>query len=75
MDNDDRIFEARLQKIGDSQGILIPSKILEDLGISDGDIVHVRILSTDTVRRNKILLELAGIDKKKPKFKREKEDR
>jgi len=69
------VFEARLRKIGNSLGILIPSKILEDLDVHDGDIIRVAIPPLGLTRRNKILLELAGIDKNKPAFTREKEDR
>jgi antitoxin component of MazEF toxin-antitoxin module len=73
--DDDRTFEARLQKIDNSLCIVIPTKILKDFCLSEGDIVSVRIHSTSLEKRNKTLLELAGVDKNKPAFTREKEDR
>ena len=69
------VFEARLRKIGNSLGILVPSQIIEELGFHKGDIIHVAIPPAETMKRNKILLELTGIDKKKSSFQREKEDR
>jgi antitoxin component of MazEF toxin-antitoxin module len=69
------VFEARLRKIGNSLGILVPSKIIEGLGFHKGDVIHVAIPPAGTIKRNEILLELTGIDKKKSSFKREKEDR
>jgi len=69
------VFEARLRKIGNSLGILVPSHIIEGLGFHKGDVIHVAIPSTETIKRNEILLELTGIDKKKSSFQREKEDR
>jgi len=69
------VFEARLRKIGNSLGILVPSNIIEGLGFHKGDFIHVAIPPSGTIKRNELLLELTGIDKKKSSFKREKEDR
>jgi antitoxin component of MazEF toxin-antitoxin module len=69
------VFEARLRKIGNSLGILVPSQIIEGLGIRRGDVIHVVIPLYETAKRNDLLLELTGIDKKKSRFTREKEDR
>lgn len=69
------IFEARLRKIGNSLGILVPAHILEGLGFQKGDVIQVAIPPSETRKRNELLLELTGIDKKKTTFKREKEDR
>jgi len=69
------VFEARLRKIGNSLGILIPSNIIEGLGFRKGDIIHVAIPPAQTMKRNEILFELTGVDKRKTSFKREKEDR
>ncbi len=69
------VFEARLRKIGNSLGILVPSNIIEGLGFHKGDVIHVAIPPAGTIKRNEILLELTGIDKKKSSFIREKEDR
>ena len=69
------VFEARLRKIGNSLGILVPSHIIEGLGFRKGDIIHVAIPAAETMKRNELLFELTGADKKKSSFKREKEDR
>ena len=69
------VFEARLRKIGNSLGILIPSHIIEGLRFQKGDVIHVAIPPSVTMKRNEILFELTGVDKKKSSFKREKEDR
>ena len=69
------VFEARLRKIGNSLGILVPSHIIEELGFHKGDVVHVAIPPSETIKRNELLFELTGVDKKKNSFKREKEDR
>ena len=69
------VFEARLRKIGNSLGILVPSQIIEGLGFRKGDVIHVVIPPCETAKRNELLLELTGTDKKKSRFTREKKDR
>lgn len=69
------VFEARLRKIGNSLGILVPAHIIEGLGFRQGDVIHVAIPPSETTKRNDLLLELTGIDKKKSRFTREEEDR
>lgn len=69
------VFEAKLRKIGNSLGIIVPSHIIEGLNFHKGDVVHVVIPPTENIKRNKLLVNLVGIDKNKISFKREKEDR
>jgi antitoxin component of MazEF toxin-antitoxin module len=69
------VFEAKLRKIGNSLGVIIPSRVIEELHFHQGDIVHLAIPPTDNGKRNELILDLAGIDTKKPSFKREKKDR
>lgn len=69
------VFKAKLRKIGNSLGVIIPSDVIEELGFREGEIVHVAIPPSDNEQRNEILRKLAGIDKKKPSFKRDKRDR
>jgi antitoxin component of MazEF toxin-antitoxin module len=69
------VFEAKVRKVGNSLGIIIPKEISELLGFDHGDTIHVAIPSTDLKNRNKKLLALIGIDRGKEPFKREKEDR
>ncbi len=69
------LFDAKLRKIGNSLGIIVPSKIIESLNFHKGDVVHVVIPPLENKKRNKLLLGLAGIDKDKKPFERGKEDR
>ena len=69
------VFEARLRKIGNSLGIIVPSYIIEGLGFNKGDVIHIVIPPSKTTKRNELLMELTGVDKKKSPFKRQKEDR
>jgi len=69
------VFKAKLRKIGNSLGIIVPSHIIEGLGFHKGDTVHVVIPPSENTKRNKLLLSLTGIDRDKPSFQREKEDR
>ena len=69
------VFETKLRKIGNSLGIIIPNEILRVLGYEKGDSIHVAIPLSDKKTRNKKLLLLAGIDKIKSEFKRDKKDR
>ena len=65
----------KLRKIGNSLGVIIPAKIIEELHFHQGDIVHLAIPPSDNSKRNDLILDLAGIDSKKSSFKREKTDR
>jgi antitoxin component of MazEF toxin-antitoxin module len=69
------VFEAKLRKIGNSLGIIVPSYIIEGLGFHKGDVMHIVIPPSEGIKRNKLLTGLAGIDKKKSTFERDKEDR
>ena len=69
------VFKAKLRKIGNSLGIIVPARILEGLNMHKGDVVHVVLPPSDTLQRNSLLIKLAGIDKDKPGFQRDKEDR
>ncbi len=69
------VFEAKLRKIGNSLGVIIPSEIIEELGYHKGDIVHVAIPPANGDKRNEQILKIAGIYHKKSPFKRDKGDR
>jgi antitoxin component of MazEF toxin-antitoxin module len=69
------VFEAKVRKVGNSFGILIPYQIWKALGFGIGDTIHVSIPSTGLKTRNKKLMSLIGIDRGKGSFKRDKEDR
>ena len=69
------VFEAPLRKVGNSLGIIIPKEVLKALGYDVGDTIHVAIPLSDIKTRNKRILSLAGIDRNKKIFKRDKGDR
>ena len=69
------VFEAKLRRIGNSLGIIVPSHIIEGLNFHKGDIVHIVIPPSESIKRKRLLISLAGIDKNKTPFKREKKDR
>lgn len=66
-----RTFEAKLRRIGNSLGIIIPSEVLDELGYGQGDNVKVII----PLRKKERLLALAGMYVGKPRFKRNKRER
>jgi len=70
-----KVFEAKVRKIGNSLGIIIPSKIIEEMGFHKGDIINVAIPPSESEKRNELLRSLAGIDGEKPPFRRDKGDR
>jgi hypothetical protein len=55
--------------------VLILSDIIEEMGFHKGDIIQVAIPPSEPRKRNELLRKLAGIDKEKPPFKRDKGDR
>jgi antitoxin component of MazEF toxin-antitoxin module len=69
------VFKAKLRKIGNSLGIIVPARIIQGLNYQKGDVVNVVIPSSKNIKRNNLLLDLVGIDKNKTPFKREKKDR
>lgn len=69
------VFEARLRRIGNSLGIIIPNEIIQDLGYGQGDTIPVTIPTTNLETRNRVLTGLIGMDRGKADFKRDKEDR
>ena len=69
------VFESKLRRVGNSIGVIIPNKIIEELGYNLGDNIYLAIPPGDNKKRNKKIIALAGIDKDKKPFKREKRDR
>ena len=69
------VFEAKLRKIGNSLGVIIPSEIIDELGYHNGDVVHIAIPPANGDKRNEQILNMAGIYKKKSPFKRDEGDR
>ena len=69
------VFEAKLRRIGNSLGIIIPNEIIQAAGYDDGDTIQVSIPYSNLAERNKLLLAIAGKYKGKEPFVRDKEDR
>ena len=69
------VFEAKLRKIGNSLGVIIPSNLIEELGVHRGDMIHVAIPVISNEKRNELLRRIAGTYQKTKAFKRDKEDR
>jgi hypothetical protein len=69
------VFEAKLRRIGNSLGIIIPAELIDEMDYHEGDVVKVMIPPADIEQRNQALLGLAGIYRGKRPFRREKGDR
>ena len=69
------VFEAKVRRVGNSLGIIIPKEVSEALRFGHGDTIHVAIPSADLKTRNKKLMALIGIDRGKAQFRRDKGDR
>lgn len=69
------VFEAKLRQIGNSLGIIIPAELIEEMDFKEGDIVKVILPPADIEKRNRALIDLAGVYKEKRAFRRDKEDR
>ena len=69
------VFEAKLRRIGNSLGIIIPAELIAEMDYQEGDVVKVMIPPADIEQRNQALIELAGIYKGKKPFRRDKGDR
>jgi len=69
------LFKAKIRKIGNSLGLIVPSYVIEEMGFHQGDIIHIIIPKSKNIDRNNKLIKMAGIDRDKRKFNREKMDR
>jgi antitoxin component of MazEF toxin-antitoxin module len=52
------VFEAKLRKIGNSLGVIIPSDIIEEMEYKEGNLIYVAIPPSDNKQRNAILMFL-----------------
>jgi antitoxin component of MazEF toxin-antitoxin module len=69
------VFEAKLRRVGNSLGIIIPNDVIHELGFGNGDTIRVAIPSSDIAARNRKLMDFIGIERGKKPFRREKGDR
>jgi len=70
-----QVFKAKVRKIGNSYGILIPSEVIMELHVDIGDEISISVYSEDLVQRNEKMMEMVGKYRGKGPFVREKEDR
>lgn len=68
------IFEAKVRKIGNARGVIIPNDVLEKIHVVEGD--QIQLMTTiSKSKRLKALRDVAGHYKGAKPFKREYEDR
>ncbi|MFQ6136692.1 MAG: hypothetical protein ACE5PM_05890 [Candidatus Hydrothermarchaeales archaeon] len=68
------VFEAKVRRIGNAKGVIIPNEILEKIHALEGDTIELMIPISKT-KRLKALKKIAGLYKGAKPFKREYEDR
>ncbi|MEE9568427.1 MAG: hypothetical protein V3W37_03495 [Candidatus Binatia bacterium] len=68
------VFEAKVRKIGNARGVIIPRDVLEKIHAMEGDKIQLMIPITKT-RRLKALRQISGRYRKAAPLKREYEDR
>jgi antitoxin component of MazEF toxin-antitoxin module len=68
------VFEAKLRRIGNAKGIIIPNHILDKIHAVEGDTLQF-IIPITKPKRLKALREIAGRYRNTKPFKREHEDR
>jgi len=69
-----RVLSGRIRKVGNSLAVIIPKGLLDEAGAKEGDRVRLSLAIT-TPRRNSALEAIAGLDRGKRAFRREKLDR
>ena len=69
-----RVFEGKIRRLGNSMAVIVPKEVLEETGAREGDTMKLSI-AVPTLRRNKLLKDLAGVSRHSKPFAREKGDR
>lgn len=69
-----KVLIGRIRKVGNSLAVIIPKELLDDAGAREGDVVRLS-LAIPTSRRDSVLEGIAGLDRGKRAFQREKRDR
>ena len=65
---------GRVRKVGNSLAVIIPKELLDEAGAREGDRVSLS-LAFPSSRRDSALEAIAGLDRGKRSFEREKRDR
>jgi len=69
------MFEAKVRRLGNSLGIIIPNEVLRELGFGDGDMIRVAIPCSDMASRNRKLMSFIGTERGGKRFRRDRGDR
>lgn len=65
---------GRIRKVGNSLAVIIPKELLDESGAREGDSVRLS-LAIPPSKRDSTLRAIAGLDREKKPFRREKRDR
>jgi len=68
------VFDAKLRRIGNSLGVIIPANVIEHMGFHRGDMVKIAIPSASN-GNDDVLRKLAGTYRGTKPFRRSKVDR
>ena len=69
-----KVLTGRIRRVGNSMAVIIPKELLEEAGAKEGDTIRLSV-AIPTSRRDSTLRAIAGIDKGKKAFQRERKDR
>jgi antitoxin component of MazEF toxin-antitoxin module len=69
-----QVFEGKVRRLGNSMAVIIPSAVLSEVGVHEGDVLKLAI-PVPFARRRRVWRKVAGIDRGMPAFSREKHDR
>ena len=69
-----QVFEGKVRRLGNSMAVIIPSDVLSEAGVHEGDVLRLAI-PIPVARRKRVWKKVAGIDRGAPAFSREGRDR
>lgn len=69
-----KVLTGRIRKVGNSMAVIIPKELLEEAGAREGDSIRLSVAIPPS-RRDSTLRAIAGLDKGKKTFRRERQDR
>jgi len=67
-------LSGRIRKVGNSLAVIIPKELLDEAGAGEGDRIRLS-LTFPATKRDSALEAVAGIDRGKSAFRRERRDR
>ena len=69
------ILQAKIRRIGNSLGILLPREAIQAEGVNSGDMIYITISTSSPLDHQNRLFEIAGSYEGSSAFEREREDR